>query len=56
MLAWFVNCLWMLAAGMAWTAVFEEVDGIARVEAFGIFRGHSTSASLWLHYMLQQPR
>jgi hypothetical protein len=46
LLAWFVNCLILipyfgpLAAGIAWTAVlmmvFEEVDGIGRLQAFGI--------------------
>lgn len=49
LLAWFVNCLvlvpaiGMLAAGIAWTAVlmmvFEEVDGIERLQAFGISAG-----------------
>lgn len=49
LLAWFVNCLilvpylGMLAAGIAWTAVlmmvFEEVDGIGRLQAFGISAG-----------------
>ena len=49
LLAWFVNCLilipflGMLAAGIAWTAVlmmvFEEVDGIGRLQAFGIAAG-----------------
>ncbi len=49
LLGWFVNCLilipyvGMLAAGIAWTAVlmlvFEEVDGIGRLQAFGISAG-----------------
>jgi len=49
LLAWFVNCLILipyfgpLAAGIAWTAVlmmvFEEVDGIGRLQAFGISAG-----------------
>jgi hypothetical protein len=46
LLGWFVNCLivvpfvGMLASAIAWTAVlmmvFEEVDGISRLQAFGI--------------------
>ena len=49
LLGWFVNCLvlipvvGMLASGIAWTAVlmmvFEEVDGIGRLQAFGISAG-----------------
>ena len=49
LLAWFVNCLILipfvgiLASGIAWTAVlmmvFEEVDGIGRLQAFGISAG-----------------
>lgn len=49
LLGWFVNCLilipvvGMLAAGIAWTAVlmmvFEEVDEISRLQAFGISSG-----------------
>ncbi len=49
LLAWFVNALilipvfGMLAAGIAWTAVlmlvFEEVDGIGRLQAFLISAG-----------------
>lgn len=49
LLGWFVNCLILipfvgtLAAGIAWTAVlmmvFEEVDGIGRLQAFGISAG-----------------
>ena len=49
LLAWFVNCLalipvaGMLLAGIGWTAVlmmvFEEVDGIGRLQAFGISAG-----------------
>jgi hypothetical protein len=46
LLGWFVNCLILipvvgtLATGIAWTAVlmmvFEEVEGIGRLQAFGI--------------------
>jgi len=49
LLAWFANCLalipvaGMLLAGIGWTAVlmmvFEEVDGIGRLQAFGISAG-----------------
>jgi hypothetical protein len=49
LLGWFVNCLILipvvgtLAAGIAWTAVlmmvFEEVDGIGRLQAFLISAG-----------------
>ncbi|MGB7845936.1 MAG: hypothetical protein WBL63_10000 [Candidatus Acidiferrum sp.] len=49
LLGWFVNCfalipvVGMLLAGVAWTAVlmmvFEEVDGIGRLQAFGIAAG-----------------
>ena len=49
LLAWFVNCFalipfaGMLLAGIGWTAVlmmvFEEVDGIGRLQAFGISAG-----------------
>jgi hypothetical protein len=49
LLGWFVNCLVLipivgtLAAAIAWTAVlmmvFEEVDGISRLQAFGISAG-----------------
>jgi hypothetical protein len=49
LLGWFVNCLVLipvagtLAAAIAWTAVlmivFEEVDGIGRLQAFGISAG-----------------
>jgi hypothetical protein len=49
LLGWFVNCLvlipvaGMLLAGLGWTAVlmmvFEEVDGIGRLQAFGISAG-----------------
>jgi hypothetical protein len=49
LLGWFVNCLMlipvagMLLAGLGWTAVlmmvFEEVDGIGRLQAFGISAG-----------------
>jgi hypothetical protein len=49
LLGWFVNCLvlvpvvGMLAAAIAWTAVlmmvFEEVDGISRLQAFSISAG-----------------
>jgi hypothetical protein len=49
LLGWFVNCLILipvagtLAAAIAWTAVlmmvFEEVDGIGRLQAFGISAG-----------------
>ena len=49
LLGWFVNCLipipfvGILAAAIAWTAVlmlvFEEVDGIGRLQAFGISAG-----------------
>lgn len=49
LLGWFVNCLMlipvagMLLAGIGWTAVlmmvFEEVDGIGRLQAFGISAG-----------------
>jgi hypothetical protein len=49
LLGWIVNCLilipfvGMLAAAIAWTAVlmmvFEEVDGIGRLQAFGISAG-----------------
>lgn len=49
LLGWFVNCLvlipvaGMFLAGIGWTAllmmVFEEVDGIKRLQAFGISAG-----------------
>jgi len=49
LLGWFVNCLVLipaagtLAAAIAWTAVlmmvFEEVEGISRLQAFGISAG-----------------
>lgn len=49
LLGWFVNCLslvpvaGMLLAGIGWTAVlmmvFEEIDGIGRLQAFGISAG-----------------
>jgi hypothetical protein len=49
LLGWFVNCLalipvaGMLLAAIGWTAVlmmaFEEVDGIGRLQAFGISAG-----------------
>jgi hypothetical protein len=49
LLGWFVNCLMlipvagMLLAGIGWTAVlmmvFEEVDGIGRLQAFGVSAG-----------------
>ncbi len=49
LLAWFVNCLILipfvgiLTAGIAWTAVlmmvFEEVDGVGRMQAFLISAG-----------------
>jgi len=49
LMGWFVNCLMlipvagMLLAGIGWTAVlmmvFEEVDGIGRLQAFGISAG-----------------
>jgi len=49
LLTWFVNCLILipfvgiLAAGIAWTAVlmmvFEEVDGVGRMQAFLISAG-----------------
>jgi hypothetical protein len=49
LLGWFVNCLMvipvagMLLAAVGWTAVlmmvFEEVDGIGRLQAFGISAG-----------------
>lgn len=49
LLGWFVNCLFLipvagtLLAGIGWTAVlmmvFEEVDGIGRLQAFGISAG-----------------
>ncbi len=49
LLGWFVNCLILipvagtLAAAIAWTAVlmmvFEEVEGISRLQAFGISAG-----------------
>ena len=49
LLGWFVNCLMlipvagMLLAAIGWTAVlmmvFEEVDGIGRLQAFGISAG-----------------
>src|SRR5215472_5394524 len=65
LLAWFVNCLvlipflGMLAAAIAWTAVlmmvFEEVDGIGRLQAFGISAGINV-CFLRLQYALQQPR
>jgi hypothetical protein len=52
LLGWFVNCLilipvvGMLASAIAWTAVlmmvFEEVDGISRLQAFGISAGINT--------------
>jgi hypothetical protein len=62
--AWFVNCLillpflGMLAAGIAWTAVlmmvFEEVDGIGRLQAFGIAAGINICFTL-LQLALPQP-
>lgn len=64
LLAWFVNCLvlipflGMLAAGIAWTAVlmmvFEEVDGIERLQAFGISAGINFCFIL-LQFALPQP-
>jgi hypothetical protein len=49
LLGWFVNCLILipvagtLLAAIGWTAVlmivFEEVDGIGRLQAFGISAG-----------------
>src|SRR5215467_13314828 len=64
LLAWFVNCLilipvlGMLAAGIAWTAVlmmvFEEVDGIGRLLAFGISAGINICFAL-LQLALPQP-
>jgi len=49
LLGWFVNCLVLipvagtLAAAIGWTAVlmmvFEEVQGISRLQAFGISAG-----------------
>ncbi len=64
LLAWFVNCLilipvlGMLAAGIAWTAVlmmvFEEVDGIGRLQAFGISAGINICFTL-LQLALPQP-
>ena len=49
LLGWFVNVLFLipvvgrLAAGIAWTAVlmlvFEEVDGIGRLQAFAVAVG-----------------
>jgi len=49
LLGWFVNCLVLipvagtLAAAITWTAVlmmvFEEVEGISRLQAFGISAG-----------------
>jgi len=49
LLGWFVNCLVLipvagtLAAAIAWTPVlmmvFEEVEGISRLQAFGISAG-----------------
>ncbi len=49
LLGWFVNCLvvipvaGVLLAGIGWTAVlmmvFEEIDGIGRLQAFGISAG-----------------
>jgi hypothetical protein len=49
LLAWFVNCLVLipiagtLAGAIAWTAVlmmvFEEIEGISRLQAFGISAG-----------------
>jgi hypothetical protein len=63
-LAWFVNCLilipflGMLAAGIAWTAVlmmvFEELDGIGRLQAFGIAAGINICFTL-LQLALSQP-
>lgn len=51
--------LGMLAAAIAWTAVlmmvFEEVDGIGRLQAFGISAGINV-CFLRLQYALQQPR
>jgi len=65
LLAWFVNCLvlipflGMLAAAIAWTAVlmmvFEEVDGIRRLQALGISAGINV-CFLRLQYALQRPR
>jgi hypothetical protein len=64
LLAWFVNGLilipyfGMLAAGIAWTAVlmmvFEEVDGIGRLQAFGISAGINVCFIL-LQYVLRPP-
>jgi bacteriorhodopsin len=64
LLAWFVNCLilipvlGMLAAGIAWTAVlmmvFEEVDGIGRLQAFGISAGINICFAL-VQLALPQP-
>lgn len=63
LLAWFVKLLipflGMLAAAIAWTAVpmmvFEEVDGIGRLQAFGISAGINV-CFLALQYALQEPR
>jgi hypothetical protein len=56
---WFVNGLILIpvvglwASGIAWTAVlmlvFEEVDGIGRLQAFAIFRGINVSYSVSAH-------
>ncbi len=64
LLAWFVNCLILipylgiLAAGIAWTAVlmmvFEEVDGIGRLQAFGISASVNISFTV-LQYVLPRP-
>lgn len=64
LLGWFVNCLilipfaGMVAGGIAWTAVlmmvFEEVDGIGRLQAFGISAGIN-AFFLVLEYMLPTP-
>ncbi|OLC99843.1 MAG: hypothetical protein DMG35_14985 [Acidobacteria bacterium] len=64
LLGWFVNCLilvpyvGMLAAGIAWTAVlmlvFEEVDGIGRLQAFGISAGINI-CFIVLQYALPAP-
>jgi hypothetical protein len=65
MLGWFVNCLilipygGMVAGGIAWTAVlmmvFEEVEGIGRLQAFGISAGINV-VFLALEYMLPTPQ
>jgi hypothetical protein len=65
LLGWFVNCLilipygGMVAGGIAWTAVlmmvFEEVEGIGRLQAFGISAGINV-VFLALEYMLPTPQ